>query len=379
MNQSATNGRRKRILVVLLATILVGAGILVYAVLKRPNDQLRVAVTQSTSSTSKKPIQTGQRQSVSESRTPSGHDKPNEVKSSQSEPNHKPETKHDSNSNQQPSPKPNTGHNTQPNQPTPQSQPSSNNPTPAPQPQPQPPQPQPPVDHNDVLRKQIESRYGVKVKYGQETVGYHPRGVTTTPLDEAKVPNALEDLNTALSRYPAGFFQEFRANGMPLTFYLVYSAGGIFTGFFDRQFMNDLKVTLVRSDLLFILTTHHELMHAIDSFMEIKMYPREPYSEYTALNPADFKYKTDNIHANFPGYVHNLDNKANAYFTTSYGQTSPREDKAEVFKFMMRDRDSLGMFSNTPHIKAKARVIARQIEANFTTANSSAYWNRFLK
>lgn len=398
MSQSPINNRLKRALAVLLAFILViGAGIAVYAVLKkRPSDQSQVAVSQPTSSTStsKNLIKAGRRQPVLENRTPSSHDKPNETKPGQSKPNHKPETKPGSKLNQQSNPKPgskpNAGSNPQSNQPALQSQPTPNNPTPAPQPtptpQPQPPapQPQPPVDPNHKLRQEIEVAYGVKVRYGaSETNGYYPRGVTTDPLKPDQYADALKDLKGVLSHYPAGFFGEFRSNGMPLTFYLVNHAQGAFTGFFDWQFINNLKITLVRSDLLFNLTANHEITHAIDTFMEIKMHPNKPYKKYTDLNPAGFRYRHDpgGLSEGASAYVftYNSTNKNNIYFTTEYGQTNPREDRAEVFKFMMRDRDSLGVFKGTPHIKAKARVIARQIEANFITANSSAYWNRFLK
>lgn len=258
--------------------------------------------------------------------------------------------------------------------------PKQSNPKPNPSPSVPPNQPSSPVDATNQLRRQIESRYGVQVKYGAETDGYRPKLVSTTALSPDQAESALADLNTVLSRYPTGFFREFASSGMPLTFYLVYSVqGNVFTGFFDREFVNNLKITLVRKDLLFHLTAHHEITHAIDTFMEIKNYPHEPYNEYTALNPPDFKYKTQDAHARFPQYVFNFNNRANAYFTSNYGQVSPREDRAELFKFMMRDRDSLDIFNNTPHLMAKAKVLARQINQNFTTAGPGAYWNRFLK
>ena len=266
-------------------------------------------------------------------------------------------------------------------QPTTLSQPTPQpNPTPQPQPQPQPPTSQP-VDLANSLRQEIETTYHVKVRYGAaETNGYTPRHTATQALQPNQYVGMLSELKNILRRYPNGFFREFRANGMPLTFYLVDSVqNNAFAGFFDRQFVNDLKIVLTRKDYFLSLTANHEITHAIDTFLDIKMYPREPYSEYTALNPAGFKYLSEDQNVNFPQYVWKNDNRQNAYFTTAYAQSTPREDRAELFKFMMRDYDTVGIFNNSPHLRAKAQVLARQINQNFATAGPNAYWNRFLK
>lgn len=262
-----------------------------------------------------------------------------------------------------------------PHRPTTPSQPA-----PQPNPTPQPPAPQP-VDSANSLRQEIEATYHVKVRYGAaETNGYTPRHTTTQALQPNQYMSMLSELKNILRRYPNGFFREFRANGMPLTFYLVDSVqNNAFAGFFDRQFVNDLKIVLTRKDYFLSLTANHEITHAIDTFLDIKMYPREPYSEYTALNPAGFKYLSEDRNANFPQYVWTNDNRQNAYFTTAYAQSTPREDRAELFKFMMRDYDAVGIFNNSPHLRAKAQVLARQINQNFATAGPNAYWNRLLK
>ena len=247
---------------------------------------------------------------------------------------------------------------------------------PTPHPTPQPPAPQP-VDLANSLRQEIEATYHVKVRYGAaETNSY----TATQALQPNQYIGMLSELKNILRRYPNGFFREFRANGMPLTFYLVDSVqNNAFAGFFDRQFVNDLKIVLTRKDYFLSLTANHEITHAIDTFLDIKMYPREPYSEYTALNPAGFKYLSEDQNVNFPQYVWTNDNRQNAYFTTAYAQSTPREDRAELFKFMMRDYDAVGIFNNSPHLRAKAQVLARQINQNFVTAGPNAYWNRLLK
>jgi hypothetical protein len=268
---------------------------------------------------------------------------------------------------------------TTPNQPQPNAPATPHRPTMPSQPTPH-PTPQP-VDLANSLRQEIEATYHVRVRYGAaETNGYAPRHTATQALQPNQYIGMLSELKNVLRRYPNGFFREFRANGMPLTFYLVDSVqNNAFAGFFDRQFVNDLKIVLTRKDYFLSLTANHEITHAIDTFLDIKMYPREPYSEYTALNPAGFKYLSEDQNANFSQYVWKNDNRQNAYFTTAYAQSTPREDRAELFKFMMRDYDAVGIFNNSPHLRAKAQVLARQINQNFATAGPNAYWNRLLK
>lgn len=280
-----------------------------------------------------------------------------------------------------PKAQPTTSNQPRPNAPaTPHRPTTPSQPAPQPNPTPQPPAPQL-VDSANSLRQEIEATYHVRVRYGAaETNGYTPRHTATQALQPNQYMGMLSELKNILRRYPNGFFREFRANGMPLTFYLVDSVqNNAFAGFFDRQFVNDLKIVLTRKDYFLSLTANHEITHAIDTFLDIKMYPREPYSEYTALNPAGFKYLSEDRNANFPQYVWKNDNRQNAYFTTAYAQSTPREDRAELFKFMMRDYDAVGIFNNSPHLRAKAQVLARQINQNFATAGPNAYWNRLLK
>ena len=211
---------------------------------------------------------------------------------------------------------------TTPNQPQPNAPATPYRPTtpsqPAPRPTPQPPAPQP-VDLANSLRQEIEATYDVKVHYSAaETNGYAPRHTATQALQPNQYIGMLSELKNILRRYPNGFFREFRANGMPLTFYLVDSVqNNAFAGFFDRQFVNDLKIVLTRKDYFLSLTANHEITHAIDTFLDIKMYPREPYSEYTALNPAGFKYLSEDRNAKVPQYVWTNDNRQNANFTTA--------------------------------------------------------------
>lgn len=229
-------------------------------------------------------------------------------------------------------------------------------------------------DEVDTLRKKIENTYGITIKYGNELGSYRPKRLTPTILnDKEKIKKELNLINNELKKYPTGFFRDF--SGMPLTIYLVSSVpGNVFSGFTDREFMSDIKITLTEN-YFFEYTLNHELMHYIDAYLEIKMYPANPYDEYMALNPLDFNYGTINKNYN---YGNNGVIKG-AYFIDDYAQSSVREDRAELFKNMItRLYKPAGMFDNGEILQKKAFIIDKQIRQYFKSANGTTYWDKII-
>lgn len=236
----------------------------------------------------------------------------------------------------------------------------------------------PPVeeDKNDTKRKTIEKTYGIKILYGNEIGDYKPKGITPTRLtDKTEIEDHLNRLNTELSKYPKGFFNDFSKKGMPLTIYLIKSANGSFSGFTDYQFMNDIKLTLA-TNYEFEYTLHHEIMHYIDCYLNILIYPKTPYEEYEALNPTNFKYGS----ATSTQIYNMATNQRGAYFISQYGSSNVAEDRAEVFKFMMaRAYAPIGCFEKNEIIRKKAEVISKQIKTYFPSVTGPAHWDRFIK
>lgn len=230
-------------------------------------------------------------------------------------------------------------------------------------------------DKNSIKRSTMESAYGIKILFGDEIGDYTPKGVTPIRLtDSNEVENYLNRLNIELAKYPKGFFNDFNKKGMPLTIYLVKSVNGAFSGFTDYQFMNNIKLTLA-TDYNFEYTIHHELMHYIDCYLDIVMYPNNPYQEYEALNPSGFVYGTA-----VSSQIYNMgSNQRGAYFISSYGSTHVKEDRAEVFKYMTaRAYKPIGCFEPNEIIRKKAEIISKQIRTYFPSVAGSAHWDRFI-
>lgn len=236
----------------------------------------------------------------------------------------------------------------------------------------------PPVeeDKNNNKRKIIENTFGIKILYGNEIGNYKPKGITPTKLTDSKeIEKYLNKLNTELAKYPENFFKDFNKKGMPLTIYLIKSSNGSFSGFTDYQFMNDIKLTLT-TDYDFEYTIHHEMMHYIDCYLDIVMYPNNPYDEYELLNPSEFVYGYASTNQ-----IYNMaSNQRGAYFISSYAATHVKEDRAEVFKYMTaRAYKPIGCFEENEVIRKKAELISRQIKDYFPSVTESSHWDRFIK
>lgn len=235
-------------------------------------------------------------------------------------------------------------------------------------------EPEEEVDSNDLYRKSIESSYGITIKYGNEIGNYQPKRLTPVPMtDSSTIKTYLGYIETELKKYPSGFFRDFE--GMPLTIYLVESVpGNSFVGFTDKEFMNDIKITLVK-DFSFSYTLNHEIMHYIDAYLEIKMYPNDPYQEYVQYNPEGYQYGNVN-----PAYNYGYNGQTTgAYFLSSYAQSNVREDRAEVFKQMMtRVYKPVGMFNDGEVLKNKALLLSSQIKTYFPSASGTQYWDKII-
>lgn len=232
-------------------------------------------------------------------------------------------------------------------------------------------------DEVDELRKNIQNTYGITIKYGNEIGSYKPKRLTPEPLtNQDEIKKALNTMKTELVKYPNGLFKTMKNNGMPLTIFIIASiSGNAFEGFTDHEFGDDIKITLVNNFSL-AYTMNHEIMHYIDKYLEIKMYPASPYTEYIALNPPGFSYGNINTNYNFK-YNASPDE---VYFFDSYSQYSVKEDRAQIFKQMITRTYKLnGLFNNNGVLNQKANIIDKQIRQYFNCANSTLYWDKYIK
>ena len=223
----------------------------------------------------------------------------------------------------------------------------------------------PPADVNNDFRKSLESKYGIKIAYGNELAGYKPKNKSTTPLtDVVQIRTQLNTLDSALAKYPAGFFAE--PTNTKLTFYFVKSVeDNAFAGLTDHEFGDDVKITLAVNSGFSAYTIHHEIMHWIDFIMSVKAYPTDIYASYQLLNPSDFTYGQINSNLSY------FKNAPIPYFMTDYAQTN----------MIGRSYALHGMFDQGSVLREKAKIISTQISQYFKTAPAGGNytWNQFIK
>ena len=231
---------------------------------------------------------------------------------------------------------------------------------------------------NDEKIADMTSRYGVKFTVRDQSRTRVGRGNGTAIYDEEKLKTVLNSVNYSLSLYPAGFFKEFNANGMSLTLNLLDKIDNGLHGLSDSEFLSNVVISVATSSYLFEETLHHEILHYIDNYIETKMYPNTPETEYVTCNPAGFAYGNPNSSLSFK-----YTNAQTAYFIADYGQINYKEDRATLFPRLMRPSISAGneflKYSNSP-LSCKARILIRQIDQAFNTVTSSKSiaWNRFV-
>ena len=190
---------------------------------------------------------------------------------------------------------------------------------------------------NDEKIADMTSRYGVKFTVRDQSRTRVGRGNGTAIYDEEKLKTVLNSVNYSLSLYPAGFFKEFNANGMSLTLNLLDKIDNGLHGLSDSEFLSNVVISVATSSYLFEETLHHEILHYIDNYIETKMYPNTPETEYVTCNPAGFAYGNPNSSLSFK-----YTNAQTAYFIADYGQINYKEDRATLFPRLMRPSISAG-------------------------------------
>ena len=224
---------------------------------------------------------------------------------------------------------------------------------------------------NNELRRSIEDKFGIVVKFGEETNGYSVGGMSTEIISDVYAQQtALTSLNNALSLYPSGFFQEIKNGGYPLTIYLIkrYSKGNV-TGVTDSTYKRVL--ISVASDYSFSDTLHHELYHYIEKFIFSKGFR---FTSWNTLNPTDFNYGVVNGTLSYSRTY-----SADSYFVNNYAQTDQFEDRASTFEYMMMPNKA-SCLNNGKTIWLKAKTMSEQIDffLNSVSPDVTEYWERHV-
>lgn len=254
----------------------------------------------------------------------------------------------------------------------------------------------------------IESRFGVTILLGDECLNVAGAGdyeliSTEEPEpafegrnDRSDMLSALDTLDSALSKYPVGFFDNFRddrgeggirfaiVRELRNTTFENFVAGGIQFGF-GSWYNVIINIGIISGEWPDEPTVHHELWHAVELKLESGFAAPFPAEEWNALNPPGFVYEQDfdNYGGDSDKYDYLLWTGGDPYFVQSYSLVNEKEDRAtlmeEVFTPYFDDYGTeltfLEFIADKPHIRAKLDYMASRVRETF----GSVYWEDYFK
>ena len=230
---------------------------------------------------------------------------------------------------------------------------------------------------NNTKRNELQDKYSITIKYANEFTYYISNKKINYLTDENKINEQLNNLEAALKLYPSNFFKEMKDNNMALTILLIDKVSdNSFAGLTDRSLLYDIKILLTTNNFV-QRTIHHEIMHYIESYVEIKNYPNDAFKEWTNYNGEGFVYGVFD-----DSKVYNqITNKYNANFVNSYAQTNRMEDLASTFEdIMSRAYKPVGCYDVGSPIYNKVVLLNKVLEDTYECVKTGGkyQWNRFI-
>ena len=227
------------------------------------------------------------------------------------------------------------------------------------------------TDTNEIIRKDLEKKYNIDIKYGEEVIGYSVGGMNVSPISSYTDNTiALNNLQMVLEKYPDGFFDELHS-AYPLTIYLIdtYSVKNV-TGVSDSTSLDHVTISIATA-YNFDDSFNHEIFHYIEHYLN---YKNGYFTTWDSLNPESFVYNNVDVSLS---YSRNL--SSDSYFVNDYAQVSATEDRASTFEYMMSSNKPSCLNDGKP-IYLKAKYMSDLIDAFMDSVNSdnTEYWERFL-
>ena len=237
----------------------------------------------------------------------------------------------------------------------------------------------------------IAARYGINIILGDETKNHpldqHYEIVSVEDSDRsfdeisANIDSTLDQIDLALSVYPAGFCDVFRD---------YHGGGGLTLALVDKlhnpngEFLPE-AITLMSGSTSYIVldvnwvtrtTIDHEMWHAVENIVEIMEPGAFDAEKWDINNPEGFSYIGDFDNYLVDSYVQNCresytsGDKDNVYFTKLYGTVNAREDRATLVESIMGNdvpfdspfKTALEDLNSYPHIKAKLDYMAQVLK-----------------
>ena len=243
----------------------------------------------------------------------------------------------------------------------------------------------------------MEEKYGAKIHISDECKVFMGTYVVSPLNDYDQIEAALDMFDTAMAKYPEGFFKQFSGDDVWLNgihYYITSTLTGVgdqdrldYAGGFQMQYEDYLAIVMDCGEWnLSEETFHHETSHAIESRINATNDVWLDEDSYNSLNPSEdcytysySDYASGGMSDQMDSYLYTYnDNLDEVYFCDSYSLTRPTEDRARIFQYIMME-DPWTNVSACPHLMEKLEWSAKLIRDVFDDTNwEDVFWERYL-
>lgn len=229
--------------------------------------------------------------------------------------------------------------------------------------------------------QELAAAYRIRIRIWEDAVKVTPEDYTFgAETRVAAYEHYLSILEKALAAYPEGLFKTLgkKSDNKYLTVSLVRSAwGNTELGSLEQaagvHFWHDGSsyLTLVMDDN-FERTFHHELFHAMDSYILTETLA---YDFWNDLNPKGFKYDLSYI-ANQSREDWQYLEEGTRSFIDMYSMSFPKEDRARIMEYAITEGNEEFFASKT--MQKKLRTLCDGIREAFRLKDEAYLWEQYL-
>lgn len=226
----------------------------------------------------------------------------------------------------------------------------------------------------------LEKTYGIHIRLGCQIEATCAHGDFSVAVceDAAAIGKALDSLEAELSKYPQGFFKQFRDSGLEGGVYFCLSGaiqGGLEPAGFARASGNRYDLVLDVTDANLSANIHHEIWHAIEMRISVEHFALAGWDK---CNPAGFTYygSYDGGYADQTRWTYTAGSGADSYFVDPYSRINGREDRASLWASAMGTGEPL---MSAPALRAKLKLMDALMRQSFNSGTwTQTRWSRFL-
>lgn len=226
----------------------------------------------------------------------------------------------------------------------------------------------------------LQDQYHVQILIGEHAQkALHEQGHETLILeDPEKIKEALNELETALSRYPHNFFRQFKDN----------SGNGGMIFLLCGEFLNEDVFGILPKgghaeaigNRYYIASCchmtgvfHHEIWHATENLIEKKNPNAFDLNDWNSINPKGYSYSDYDIANDPEPNKWTLDSFGNetVYFVDNYSRTDPKEDRANLMQYAIESLIPSEELTPGKPLYKKLKIMSDEIHSVFDTTG----WN----